>query len=52
MTKKLSKKNIFIFGEKDIKKMFDSFRENNFKRYSIYEYVLGNEIKKLKLNRK
>ena len=34
------KEKYFIFGEKDIKKMFDSFRENNFKRNSIYEYVL------------
>lgn len=41
----------FIFGEKDIEKMFDSFRENNFKKNHICKYVLGNEIKKLKFNR-
>lgn len=51
MTKKLSKKNIFIFGEKDIEKMFDSFRENNFMKNPVYQYVLENNIKKLKLNR-
>ena len=40
MTKKLSKKKILYLKKKDIEKMFDSFRENNFKRNSIYKYVL------------
>ena len=30
-----------IFGEEDIKKMFDYFERNNFRKNSIYEYVFG-----------
>ena len=39
MTKKLSKKKI-LYLQKDIEKMFDSFRENNFKKNPVYQYVL------------
>ena len=31
----------FIFREDDIKKMFDSFRGNNFRKNPVCEYVLG-----------
>ena len=40
MTKKLSKKKILYLEKKDIEKMFDSFRENNFKKNPVCEYVL------------
>ena len=33
-----------IFGEEDIKKMFDYFEKNNFKENIICEYVLGQMI--------
>ena len=49
--KEIIKEKYFIFEEKDIEKMFDSFRENNFKKNPLYQYVLENKIKKLKLNR-
>lgn len=39
--KEVIKEKDFIFKEKDIKKMFDSFRENNFKKNHVCEYVLG-----------
>ena len=39
--KEIIKEKYFIFGEKDIEKMFDSFRENNFKKNPVCEYVLG-----------
>ena len=35
------KEKEFIFGEKDIEKMFDTFRENNFRENHVCEYVLG-----------
>lgn len=41
--KEVIKEKDFIFKEKDIEKMFDSFRENNFKKNHVCEYVLGNE---------
>ena len=49
--KEVIKEKYFIFREKDIEKMFDSFRENNFMKNPVYQYVLENNIKKLKLNR-
>lgn len=33
-----------IFKEDDIKKMFKSFRKNNFRESPVCEIVLGNEI--------
>lgn len=35
------KEKDFIFGEKDIEKMFKIFRENNFRENPVCEYVLG-----------
>ena len=35
------KEKYFIFGEKDIEKMFVTFRENNFRENHVCEYVLG-----------
>ena len=32
-----------IFREKDIKKMFKSFKENNFKKNPVCEFILKNE---------
>lgn len=49
--KEVIKEKYYIFREKDIEKMFDSFRENNFMKNPVYQYVLENNIKKLKLNR-
>lgn len=39
--KEVIKEKDFIFGEKDIEKMFESFRENNFRENPVCEYVLG-----------
>lgn len=39
--KEIIKEKDFIFGEKDIKKMFDTFRENNLRENPVCEYVLG-----------
>ena len=33
-----------IFREYDIKKMFESFRENNFRENPVCEFMLGNEM--------
>ena len=38
--KEVIKEKDFIFGEKDIVKMFDSFRENNFREDPVCKYVL------------
>ena len=38
--KEVIKEKDFIFKEKDIEKMFDSFRENNYKKNPVYQYVL------------
>ena len=40
----IKEKDFYIWRKryrKDIEKMFDSFRENNFKRNPVCEYVLG-----------
>ena len=34
--KEVIKEKYFIFREKDIEKMFDSFRENNFMKNPVY----------------
>lgn len=39
--KEVIKEKDFIFKEDNIQKMFDSFRENNFKKNHVCEYVLG-----------
>ena len=39
--KEVIKEKYFIFGEKDIEKMFKIFRENNFRENPVCEYVLG-----------
>ena len=44
--KEVIKEKYFIFGEKDNEKMFDSLKENNFKKNHVCEYVLGNEKEK------
>ena len=41
--KEVIKEKDFIFKEKDIEKMFDSFRENNLNENPVCEYVLVNE---------
>ena len=33
----------YIFTDSDIKKMFDFFKENNIKRNSVCEFILGYE---------
>ena len=42
--KEVINKENHIFKEDDIKKMFESFRENNFRESPVREFVLGNEI--------
>lgn len=39
------KKKKRIYKREDVKKMFESFRENNFKENPIYEYVLDKNNK-------
>ena len=39
--KEVIKQEYRIFGEEDIKKMFDYFERNNFKENPICEYVFG-----------
>ena len=42
--KEVIKQEYRIFGEEDIKKMFDYFERNNFKENPICEYVFGQMI--------
>lgn len=39
--KEVFKQEERIFGEDDIKKMFDCFKRNNFRELSVCEYMLG-----------
>ena len=47
--KEIIKEKDFIFGEKDIKKMFDTFRENNLRENPVCEYVLGERKNKQRI---
>lgn len=54
--KEVIKQEERIFGEDDIKKMFDYFERNNYRENPICEYVLGwklgiNQNNKIKNNR-
>ena len=49
MTKKLSKKKILYLKKKDIEKMFDSFRESNYKKNPVYQYVWVWKNKKIEI---
>ena len=39
--KEIIKQEDRLFGEDDIRNMFDYFEKNNFRENSVYEYVLG-----------
>ena len=39
--KETNKQEERLFGEEDLRKMFNLFERNNFRENPIYEYVLG-----------
>ena len=39
--KEIIKQEERLFGEEDIRRMFNLFEQNNFRENPIYEYVLG-----------